>query len=56
MFDSIVKTDVKKQIKNIKKLNTSLLMGLPANSQDINSEIISKIGVLYGLNGDNKRT
>jgi len=48
-----VSVDVKEQLKKIKKLNSSVLVGLPS-MPDTNSEIISKIGVLYG-NGDSKR-
>ena len=53
MIDGIVSPDVKEQMKRIKKLNSSALMGLPS-MPDVNSDIISKIGVLYG-NGDNKQ-
>ncbi len=53
MFDSMTSIDAKEQMKRIKKLNSSVLLGNPS-LPDKNSEIISKIGVLYG-SGDSAK-
>lgn len=50
-MDLLASNDAKEQMKKIKKMNSSILTALPS-IQDVNSEIISKIGVLYGASGD----
>lgn len=46
---------LKEEMKRIKALTTSVLVGNPALT-DTTSEMISKIGVLVNGNGDNKRS
>lgn len=53
-MSTVVGVDVKEQLKRIKKLNSSVLMAQPS-IPDVNSDIISKIGVLYGTSGDSAK-